>query len=58
MAYFSGEVISNRVYAIRASDPVILASATLLIGAITLVATLIPAVRASRLNPANVLQWG
>ena len=31
LAYFSGQVISNRVYAIRASDPVILAIATLLI---------------------------
>lgn len=56
LAYFSGRVISNRVYAIRASDPLILASATLLITAITLLATTIPAARASRLNPANVLK--
>ena len=56
LAYFSGQVISNRVYAIRASDPVILGIATLLITAITVLATTIPAARASRLNPANVLQ--
>ena len=56
LAYFSGQVISNRVYAIRASDPVILAIATLLITAITLLATTIPATRAARLNPANALQ--
>ena len=56
LAYFSGQVISNRVYAIRASDPVILAIATLLITAITLVATMVPAARAARLNPANALQ--
>jgi predicted permease len=56
LAYFSGQVISSRVYAIRASDPVILASATLLITAITLMATTIPAARASRLNPASALQ--
>jgi predicted permease len=56
MAYFSGQLISNRVYAIRASDPLILTIATLLIGAITIMSTLIPAARAARLNPANALQ--
>jgi predicted permease len=56
LAYFSGQVISNRIYAIRASDPVILAIATLLITAITLAATMVPAARASRVNPANALQ--
>jgi ABC-type antimicrobial peptide transport system permease subunit len=56
LSYFSGQLISNRVYAIRASDPVILAVATLLITAITVLATIIPASRAARLNPANALQ--
>jgi ABC-type antimicrobial peptide transport system permease subunit len=56
LAYFSGQVISNRVYAIQASDPLILAIATLLITAITFLATTIPAARAARLNPANALQ--
>jgi ABC-type antimicrobial peptide transport system permease subunit len=56
LAYSSGQVISSRVYAIRASDPVILAIAALLITAITLLATTIPAARAARLNPANALQ--
>jgi predicted permease len=56
LAYFSGQLISNRVYAIRASDPLILAIATLLIASITILATTIPATRAARLNPANVLQ--
>ena len=56
LAYLSGQVISNQVYAIRASDPVILAIATLLITAITFLATTIPAARAARLNPANALQ--
>jgi predicted permease len=56
LAYFSGQLISSRVYAIRASDPLILASATLLITAITLVATMIPATRAARLSPASALQ--
>jgi predicted permease len=56
LAYFSGRVISSRIYAIQASDPLILASAGVLITAITLVATMIPASRASRLNPASALQ--
>jgi predicted permease len=56
LAYFSGQVISNRVYAIRASDPLILTIATLLITGITVLATTIPASRAARLNPASALQ--
>ena len=56
LAYFSGQVISNRVYAIKASDPLILGFATLLITAITFLATTIPATRAARLNPARALQ--
>ena len=56
LAYFSGQVISNRVYAVRASDPLILTIATLLIIAITFLVTTIPATRAARLNPANALQ--
>jgi len=56
LAYFSGQLISNRVYAIRASDPLILALATLAITTITFLATTIPAMRASRLSPASALQ--
>jgi predicted permease len=56
LAYFSGQVISNRVYAIKASDPLILAIATVLITAITVLATTIPAARAARLSPASALQ--
>jgi predicted permease len=56
LAYFSGQIISHRVYTIRASDPVILVVATVLIVAITFAATLIPAARAARLNPASALQ--
>ena len=58
LAYFSGQLISNRVYAIRASDPLILTIATLLITTITVLATTIPASRAARVNPANALQSG
>ena len=56
LAYFSGRLISSKVYAVQAADPLILAIATVLITTITVVATTFPATRASRLNPANVLQ--
>jgi predicted permease len=56
LAYLSGRIVANRVYAIRASDPLMLASAIVLIAGITLVATTIPAMRASRLSPARVLR--
>lgn len=56
LAYFSGKLIASRLYAIRASDPVILGVATLVIAGITVLATMIPATRAARLNPANALQ--
>jgi ABC-type antimicrobial peptide transport system permease subunit len=56
LAYFTGKIVSNRVYAIQASDPVILSVATVLIVAITVLASVLPAARAARLNPANALQ--
>jgi predicted permease len=56
LSYASGQLVANRVYAIKASDPLILSVATLLIVGITLVATTFPAARAARLNPANALQ--
>ncbi len=56
LAYLSGRVVSNRVYAIRASDPLMLASAIVLITLITIAATTIPAVRAAQLNPARALR--
>ncbi len=56
LAYFSGKLISSKLYAIQAFDPLILASATLLISAITVLATTFPATRAARLKPASVLQ--
>lgn len=56
LTYFSGQIISNRVYAIRATDPLILTIATLLITGITFLVTTIPASRASRLSPASALQ--
>jgi putative ABC transport system permease protein len=55
-AYYAGRVVSSQLYEVRASDPLILGMATMLVVGIALIATLIPAYRASRLSPAHVLR--
>ena len=51
----SGRIVASRVYAIRAADPLMLGGAIALVVAITALATMIPAWRASRLKPSGVL---
>jgi putative ABC transport system permease protein len=55
-AYAGGRAVAGTVYGIRASDPVVLASATAVVALITIVATAIPAIRASRVNPITALR--
>ncbi len=55
IAYLSGRVVASQIYAIRASDPLMLGAAIVLVAAITAVATMIPAWRASQLAPSGVL---
>jgi putative ABC transport system permease protein len=55
IAYLSGQIVASRVYAIRASDPLMLAGAITIVAAITAAATAIPAWRASRVKPSGVL---
>jgi predicted permease len=54
-AYLSGRVVSSQLYEVQASDPTILTAATALVVVIALIASAIPAYRASRLDPARVL---
>jgi ABC-type antimicrobial peptide transport system permease subunit len=54
-AYVSGKIISNQVYAVNASDPLMLTGAIVVVGAITVLATMLPAWRASKLSPAQAL---
>lgn len=56
LAYLLGRLVTSRVYAVSASDPLILGVATALITGITVLATVVPARRAARLNPATALQ--
>jgi putative ABC transport system permease protein len=55
VAYLSGQIVASQIYAIRASDPLMLGAAIVLVAGITVVATMIPAWRASRLAPSGVL---
>jgi len=55
VAYLSGRIVASQIYVIRASDPVMLSSAILLVVCITVLATMIPAWRASRVKPSGVL---
>lgn len=54
-AYLSGQIVSNQIYAVRASDPVMLTGAIVVVAAIAGLATMLPAWRASRLSPARAL---
>ncbi|HYN10065.1 MAG TPA: ABC transporter permease [Vicinamibacterales bacterium] len=56
VAYLAGRVISSHIYQARASDPMILGGATIIVLGIAAIATTIPAFRASRLDPARVLR--
>lgn len=56
VAYVSGRLVSSWLYEVRASDPMILGAATTLVIGIALLATMIPAYRAARLDPARVLR--
>ena len=55
VAFLSGQIVASQIYAIRASDPLMLTAAVLVVAAITTVATMIPAWRASRVAPSGVL---
>jgi putative ABC transport system permease protein len=55
-AYAGGRAVASTVYGIHASDPVVLVTATVVVVAITWVATAIPARRAAHINPILALR--
>jgi putative ABC transport system permease protein len=57
LAYAAGRIASNWLYEVRPSDPLILISALALVLGVTLIATLIPVVRAARIDPARSLRF-
>jgi putative ABC transport system permease protein len=58
VAYLSGRIVASQIYLIRASDPLMLSAAIVVVVGIAGLATMIPAWRASRLNPSGVLHSG
>jgi ABC-type antimicrobial peptide transport system permease subunit len=55
-AYAGGRAVSSFLFGVRASDPVVLAMATTIVGLLTWIATAIPARRAARTDPVLVLR--
>jgi putative ABC transport system permease protein len=55
-AYLSGRVVSSQIYSVRASDPLKLTGAIVVVAGVVLLATMIPAWRACRLSPSGVLR--
>jgi putative ABC transport system permease protein len=55
-AYIAGRIASSSLYEVHASDPVILLSATLLVVGITFLSILMPARRASQVDPSRILR--
>ena len=56
LAYAAGRIASGSVFAMRASDPVVLLSAGALVATVAWMATMVPAVRASRQDPVSALR--
>jgi len=54
-AFLSGQIVSSRIYAIHASDPVMLAAAIAIVVSMAVLATMLPAWRAATLSPARAL---
>ena len=55
-AYASGRVVASYLYAMRAGDPLVLIVAGAIVAAVTIAATMIPAARASRVDPVRALR--
>lgn len=56
LAYAAGRIVAGSVFAMRASDPVVLLSAGALVATVAWMATMVPAVRASRQDPVSALR--
>jgi ABC-type antimicrobial peptide transport system permease subunit len=53
LAYAAGRIVSGSVFAMRAADPLVLLTAATLVAMVAWIATMIPAVRASRQDPVS-----
>ncbi len=56
LAYVAGRIVSGSVFEMRAADPVVLLTAGAVVAAVAWLATVVPAVRASRQKPLSALR--
>jgi len=56
LAYAGGRLVSASVYAMHAADPFVLLTASALVVTVAWLATMIPAIKASRQDPVNALR--
>ena len=56
LALALGRVAESLLFQVSPRDPVIMTAVVLVLGAVALLATLVPAIRASRVDPANALR--
>jgi ABC-type antimicrobial peptide transport system permease subunit len=56
IAYAGGRIVASSVFEMRAADPEILVTAAVIAAAITVAATMIPALKASRIDPIRSLR--
>jgi ABC-type antimicrobial peptide transport system permease subunit len=55
-AYALGRVVASSLYEMRAADPLVLVGAGALVALVTMIATTIPAIRGSRVDPLRALR--
>ena len=55
-AYAGGRVVASYLYAMRAADPLVLIGAGVVVAAVTMAATMVPALRGSRVDPVRALR--
>src|SRR4029453_11298788 len=55
-AYAGGRAVASYLYAMQAADPLVLISAGAIVAAVTIAATMVPAVRGSRVDPIRALR--
>jgi putative ABC transport system permease protein len=56
VAYIGGRLVASSVYAMRASDPLVLFTAAAIVALVTFAATMVPSIKASRLDPVQALR--
>jgi len=52
-----GRFLQSQLFEVKASDPATMASATVLLAMVALLAGYVPALRATRIDPMNALRW-